>query len=103
LIARTENAILVNCLWYIRDLDESKMLVTGTTRDGVYQVRDGEVVGAVNNFRFNESALSILGRISDASSAELSQPRENAEEISNYMMPALVVDKFNMSSVSEAS
>lgn len=103
LIARTENALLVNCLWYIRDLDESKMLVTGTTRDGVYQVRDGVVVGAVNNFRFNESPLSILGRIADASSAELSQPRENAEEISNYMMPALVVENFNMSSVSEAS
>ena len=30
------------------------MLLTGLTRDGVYLVEGGEVVGAVNNFRWNE-------------------------------------------------
>jgi len=101
-IARTETGLLVNCLWYIRDLDEATMTVTGTTRDGVYEIRDGEVIGAVNNFRFNESPLSILGRIHDAGVSELCQTRENAEYVSDYVMPTLVVDDFNMSSVSEA-
>jgi predicted Zn-dependent protease len=102
-IARTEHGLLVNCLWYIRDLDEATMTVTGTTRDGVYEVRDGEVVAAVNNFRFNESPLSILGRIHDAGSPEICQTRENAEMSLDYAMPTLVVDDFTMSSVSEAS
>lgn len=102
-IARTESGLLVNCLWYIRDLDEATMTVTGTTRDGVYEVRDGEVIGAVNNFRFNESPLSVLGRIHDAGSPVLCQTRETAESVSDFVMPSLVVDDFNMSSVSEAN
>jgi predicted Zn-dependent protease len=101
-IARTEQGLLVNCLWYIRDLDEATMMVTGTTRDGVYEIRDGEVVGAVNNFRFNESPMSVLSRIHDAGSSVLCQTRENAEYISDFLMPTLVVDDFNMSSVSDA-
>ena len=101
-IARTEQGLLINCLWYIRDLDEASMMVTGTTRDGVYEVRDGEVIGAVNNFRFNESPLSVLSRIQDAGTSVLCQTRENAEYVSDYLMPTLVVDDFNMSSVSEA-
>ena len=101
-IARTESGLLVNCLWYIRDLDAASMMVTGTTRDGVYEIRDGEVIGSVNNFRFNESPLSVLNRIHDAGASELCQTRENAEYISDYVMPPLVIDEFNMSSVSEA-
>ena len=101
-IARTEHGLLVNCLWYIRDLDEASMMVTGTTRDGVYEVRDGEVIGAVNNFRFNESPLSVLSRIQDAGTSVICQTRENAEYVSDYLMPTLVVDEFNMSSISEA-
>jgi predicted Zn-dependent protease len=102
LIARTESGLLINCLWYIRDLDEASMMVTGTTRDGVYEIRDGEVIGSVNNFRFNESPLSVLGRIHDAGTSELCQTRENAEYVSDYVMPTLVIDDFNLSSVSEA-
>jgi predicted Zn-dependent protease len=101
-IARTESGLLVNCLWYIRDLDEASMMVTGTTRDGVYEVRDGEVIGAVNNFRFNESPLSVLSRIHDAGTSVLCQTRENAEHVSDYLMPTLVIDEFNMSSISDA-
>lgn len=101
-IARTESGLLVNCLWYIRDLDDATMTVTGTTRDGVYEVRDGEVIGAVNNFRFNESPMQVLRRVVDAGTPVLCQTRENAETVSDYLMPSLVVDDFNMASVSEA-
>ena len=38
------------------------LLLTGLTRDGVYLIEDGEVTGAVNNFRFNESPLDLLRR-----------------------------------------
>ena len=101
-IARTEHGLLINTLWYIRDVDDATMTVTGTTRDGVYEIRDGEIIGAVNNFRFNESSLSVLTRVVDAGAPMLCQTRENAETISDYLMPTLVVDDFNLSSVSKA-
>ena len=55
--------LLLTCLWYIREVDPQVLLLTGLTRDGVYLVEDGEVVGAVNNFRFNESPVGMLGRL----------------------------------------
>ena len=49
----------------MRPVDPQTMLMTGLTRDGVYLVENGEVTGAVNNFRWNESPVDLLGRISD--------------------------------------
>ena len=40
------------------------MLLTGLTRDGVYLVENGEITGAVNNFRWNESPVDLLRRFS---------------------------------------
>ncbi len=66
LVASSERALLVTCLWYIRKVDSQELLLTGLTRDGTYLVEGGEVVGVVNNFRFNESPISLLGRFSEA-------------------------------------
>ena len=57
----------MTCLWYIREVDPQTLLLTGLTRDGVYLVENGEVTGAVNNFRFNESPVDLLRRFSHAS------------------------------------
>ncbi len=50
------------CLWYIREVDPATLLLTGLTRDGVYLVEHGEIVGSVNNFRFDESPVDLLSR-----------------------------------------
>ena len=78
------------------------MLLTGLTRDGVYLVEDGEVTGAVNNFRFNESPISLLDRFSDASATEPSFSREWGDYFPRTATPALRVPDFNMSTVSQA-
>ena len=65
MIARTERGLLLTCLWYIREVDPQSLLLTGLTRDGVYLVEKGEVTAAVNNFRFNESPVSMLGRLAE--------------------------------------
>ena len=62
MVAATERGLLLTALWYIREVDPQTLLLTGLTRDGVYLVEDGEVAGAVNNFRFNESPVDLLGR-----------------------------------------
>jgi len=103
LIASTERGLLLTCLWYIRQVDPQTLLLTGLTRDGVFLVEGGEVVGAVNNFRFNESPLDLLGRIVEAGRTVATLPREFQDELPRAAMPPLRVAEFNMSSVSQAS
>jgi predicted Zn-dependent protease len=103
LVAATQRGLLLTCLWYIREVDPQTMLLTGLTRDGVYLVEGGEVVGAVNNFRFNESPVDLLGRVIEAGRSSRTLPREWCDYFTRVTMPPLRVPEFNMSSVSEAS
>ena len=102
-VARTEDGLLVTCLWYNRVVDPQTLLLTGLTRDGVYAVRGGEVVGAVTNFRFNDSPVGVLARIDDAGSAVTTLAREMGDYFNRASMPPLVVRDFNFSTVSLAS
>ena len=103
LVAGMEDGLLLTCMWYIREVDPQTMLLTGLTRDGVYRVEGGEITGAVNNFRFNESPIDMLRRYTHASETVLSFSREWGDEFfSRTATPALRVPDFNMSSVSQA-
>jgi predicted Zn-dependent protease len=102
LIARTSRGLLLTCLWYIREVDPQTLLLTGLTRDGVYLVENGEVTGAVNNFRFNESPVDLLGRLLEVGDTVPTLPREWGDWFTRAAMPAVRVDGFNMSSVSAA-
>ncbi|WP_018545867.1 metallopeptidase TldD-related protein [Streptomyces sp. LaPpAH-108] len=101
MVADTERGLLLTCLWYIREVDPATLLLTGLTRDGVYLVENGEVTGQVNNFRFNESPVGLLGRASEAGRTERTLPREWSDWFTRAAMPALRVPDFNMSSVSQ--
>jgi predicted Zn-dependent protease len=103
LVARTERGLLVTSLWYIREVDPATLLLTGLTRDGVYLVEGGRVVGAVNNFRFNESPVDVLAHSLDSSATVRTAGREFGQYFNRAAMPALRVAGFNMSSVSPAS
>jgi len=103
LVARTERGLLLTSLWYIREVDPATLLVTGLTRDGVYLIEDGKLVGGVNNFRFNESPVDILGRTTAAGTPIRAIGREIGDQFSRTVMPPLCVADFNMSSVSPAS
>jgi predicted Zn-dependent protease len=103
MVAGTERGLLLTCLWYIREVDPQTLLLTGLTRDGVYLVEKGEVVGAVNNFRFNESPVALLGRVTEVGATERTLPREWSDYFTRAAMPMLRVPDFNMSSASQAS
>ncbi|WP_067453865.1 metallopeptidase TldD-related protein [Nocardia alba] len=103
MVARTERGLLLTCLWYIREVDPATLLLTGLTRDGVYLVEDGQVTGAVNNFRFNESPLDLLRRVSEAGATEITLPREWKDWFTRTAMPPLRIPDFHMSSVSRAT
>ncbi|MEE1801843.1 metallopeptidase TldD-related protein [Streptomyces sp. JV176] len=101
MVANTSRGLLLTCLWYIREVDPATLLLTGLTRDGVYLVEDGEVVGEVNNFRFNESPVDLLSRAAEAGRTEKTLPREWGDWFTRAAMPALRIPDFNMSSVSQ--
>ena len=103
MIRNTSNGLLLTCLWYIREVDPQTLLLTGLTRDGVYLIDDGEVIGAVNNFRFNESPVDLLRRISEVGATTPTFPREWGDYFTRVATPTLRVADFNMSSVSQAS
>jgi predicted Zn-dependent protease len=103
MIASTERGLLLTCLWYIRDVDPQVLLLTGLTRDGVYLVERGEVIGEVNNFRFNESPVDLLGRLTEIGRSGQTLPREWNDYFTRTVMPAVRVPDFNMSTVSQAS
>ena len=103
MVAQTRRGLLLTCLWYIREVDPERLLLTGLTRDGVYLIEDGEVKGAVNNFRWNESPVELLGRISQVGASELTLCREWNDFYNRTVMPPIRVPDFNMSTVSQAS
>ena len=100
MVKKVDNGLLLTTLWYIRMVDPNSLLLTGLTRDGVYHVKGGEVVGATNNFRWNDSPVSALSRIAHAGTSQWTQPREWAGDMTSMSMPPLVIKDFNMSTVS---
>lgn len=102
MIASTKRGLLLTCLWYIREVDPQTLLLTGLTRDGVYLIENGEVVAAVNNFRFNESPIDLMRRATEASTAEHVLCREWNDWFTRSVAPALRIPDFTMSTVSKA-
>lgn len=102
LAQRMGDGLLITCLWYIREVDPQSLLLTGLTRDGVYVVRGGEIVGAANNFRFNESPVALLGRIVDSGDSVPCLPREWADWFARARVCPVTVDGFNLSTRSDA-
>lgn len=101
MITSTERALLVTCFWYIRTVDPQSALVTGLTRDGVFLVEEGQVKGAVNNFRWNMSPIAALAQATEIGRSGLALPREHDEFLRAKAPPVRIV-RFNMSSVSDA-
>ncbi|WP_447002731.1 metallopeptidase TldD-related protein [Saccharothrix isguenensis] len=93
MIASTRHGLLLTSLWYLREVDARALRLTGLTRDGVYVVRDGEVIGATGDFRFNESPLHLLDRIAEVGPTSVTLPREpDDERIRTAMPPVRVAD-----------
>lgn len=102
LVSGVDQGLLLTCIWYNRMVDPQRMLLTGLTRDGVYVIRNGEIIGASGNFRFNDSPLSMLNRVIAAAPAERTLPREMADYANRVTMPAISIEGMNFTSPSEA-
>ncbi|MDH4185976.1 MAG: TldD/PmbA family protein [Nitrospira sp.] len=95
LITRTEHAILVTNFWYIRTVNPTDLTLTGMTRDGTFLVENGEIVSAVNNFRFHESPLQVFNRLETYTGPTDAVTSETGK----VLVPAMKLRDFHFSSV----
>jgi len=79
--------VILNKLWYIRDIDRKSGSQTGLTRDGVLYFENGKIVKSVNNFRWNDTLHEVTRRIIALGKSELIE--------SWCQVPAILVDNFN--------
>jgi predicted Zn-dependent protease len=100
MIASTERGVLVTRLWYIRLVDPQTVLLTGLTRDGTFLVEQGKIKSAIKNFRFNESPAIMLNFV-QAMSPPVRVTGSNGGGFPT-MFPALKVDNFTFTSLSDA-
>ena len=93
LIAGTERGLLVTHFFYIRTVNPQTVQLTGLTRDGLWLVEKGKVVGPVQNFRFNDSPVNVLKNV-EAMSAP--------EPAGTMIAPAIRAHDFKFTSKSDA-
>lgn len=103
LIKGVDRGLLVTRFWYIRAVDQRTLLFTGITRDGVFLIEKGAISRAVNNFRFNESPVTMLNNLVAAGRPERVSSSESGDVGGPaVVVPPLVVRDFTFTSVSEA-
>lgn len=100
IIENTENGLMVNRFWYIRVVDLKTLLLTGLTRDGVFEIKNGRINNSVRNFRFNESPINIFNNVTDIGvSVTASGSETNSFRI---LVPPAKITNFNFTSNSNA-
>jgi len=97
MIRSTNRGVLLTRVWYVREVDESKKIVTGMTRDGTFLVENGKIKCGVKNLRFNESIIEMLNKV------EMLGPTQRTlgEESSPAVVPAMKVAYFNFESTTK--
>ncbi|MCR4820450.1 MAG: hypothetical protein K5838_04935 [Elusimicrobiales bacterium] len=86
------NGLFINSFFYIRVVDEMDSVFTGMTRNGVFRIKNGKLINAVNNFRFNQNVFEMLANIIDIGEARNT-------EFGRF--PYLAVKDFNLVSQTE--
>jgi len=95
LVKSTDKGILLTRVWYVRQVDPARKIVTGMTRDGTFLVENGEVTRGIKNLRFNVSLIELLNNIVSSG-----KPRRTAgEEGVPQVVPAMKVADFNFTEV----
>jgi len=95
MIASTERGILVTRLWYIREVDPYRKIMTGMTRDGTFLIEGGRIASGIRNFRFNQSLVELLSKVEALSPAV----RASGEEALDMVAPAMQARDFHFTEV----
>jgi predicted Zn-dependent protease len=102
MIKSTKRGLIVTFFWYIRPVDNSTLLNTGMTRDGLFLIENGEVVGPVQNFRWNMSPLVGYNNVSAIGQGVPIHTGESYDGPGTALVPPVRIEDFYMTSVSPA-
>lgn len=94
LIEGIDKGLLVTNLHYTNFIDFPRGTQTGTTRDGLFIIENGEVIGSGKNLRFTDSMTSMFNAVE--LSSETSQVTMSRDL--SFAMPAMRVESMNFSS-----
>lgn len=101
MIATTQRGLYVTRFSSVRLLDESSLLCTGVTRDGLWLVEHGKRTKAVKNMRFRESPLSVLNNV-DQMSASVPIFSAFRDVLASAIVPSIKVRDFRFTSYVDA-
>ena len=102
MIKATKRGLLVSFFWYIRPVDNVTLLNTGMTRDGLFLIENGEVVGPVQNFRWNESPAVSFNNITMLGKPIPMHTGEAYDNPGTALVPPMMLEDFTMTSISPA-
>jgi len=97
LIAGTRNGIWVTRFNYVNGLLEPKTaLMTGTTRDGTFLIRDGQVAARLPNLRWTQSIVEAFSRI-DGLTRQRRRVGTWYNEVGGMLLPTMKISGWNFS------
>ncbi len=104
MIRQTRRGLLVTFFWYIRGVpsDTQPLLNTGMTRDGLFLIENGEIVGPVQNFRWNMSPIVGYNNLSLVGKPVPMHTGESYDGGGTALIPPVRMEEFYMTSVSPA-
>lgn len=102
MVRSTRRGLLVSFFWYIRPVDNMTLLNTGMTRDGLFLIENGEIVGPVQNFRWNESPAVSFNNISMLGRPIPMHTGEAYDNPGTALVPPMKLEDFTMTSISPA-
>lgn len=89
MIRNTKKGLLVTRFHYTHCPEPGEVIMTGTTRDGLFYIEDGEIKHSVRNMRLTDSVLRMLSNV-DMISSERKLQRDWWSTFTSYL-PAIHV------------
>ncbi|MGB2714928.1 MAG: metallopeptidase TldD-related protein, partial [Vicinamibacterales bacterium] len=102
MVKKTRRGLLVTFFWYIRPVDPETLLNTGMTRDGLFLIENGEIVGPVQNFRWNMSPIVGFNNVTAVGQPVPIHTGESYDGPGTALVPPVRIEDFYMTSVSPA-
>lgn len=104
MVKQTKRGLLITSLWYIRGVpsQQQPLLNTGMTRDGCFLIENGEIVGPVQNFRWNMSPLVAYNNLTLVGKPVPMLLGESFDSGNAALVPPVRIEEFYMTSVSPA-
>lgn len=89
LIAQSDRTILISRAWYVNQVNNRTLEVTGLTRDGTFWIENGEIAYPIKNLRFNQCLPEMLRDIDVLGSSQ---------RYGSLVVPAVRVKAFRFTS-----